>query len=289
MNCLTSQDHRLAHEGAARLCRYAAADDLDAVRFEHARGADLNAPAGADGRNALQCALAGGHDGMFKLLLELGADINAVSLHRADGPTVDRLFGKTMLLLQAIHAGADLVQPDTQGRTLLHRCAMGDVHSDIFREMLERGADPRAVDHYGRTALHFAARFAQPDTVAVLALAMDKAALDLADRNGMTPLQMAGARHLQTLYLVALGADTEAQSARDKALYPAPLSAAARSERRDILLASLQRHPEATPQDLLQALQEVGHHDAQEMQQILRSALARSAATAALGCCDPEP
>ena len=75
------------------------------------------------GCDALQCSVEGGHEDVFKLLLEHGCDPLAC---------------------------------DHLGATLLHYAANGG-NLEIIKQLLRLGCNKDAVTQYGRTVLHYAA------------------------------------------------------------------------------------------------------------------------------------
>ena len=74
-------------------------------------------------------------------------------------------------------------------RTLLHHDAAHG-HKEKVRILLSHGADPNALDAYGRTALHLVAAKGEPIS-AIRLLVEAGAQLDAKDRGGKTPLDYA--------------------------------------------------------------------------------------------------
>ena len=113
----------------------------------------------------MEAAAAGSLDAM-KLLLDKGADPNAVNM-----------FGSTALLWSATdlakvrllldhHAGVKAVSK--QGRTALQVAAMSDHSAEIVRLLIAKGADVKTVDNMMMTALNAAALGNDTETIRML-------------------------------------------------------------------------------------------------------------------------
>ena len=167
--------------GETVLMTCARTGSVEGVRALLSRGADPNASEAKGGQTALMWALAAKHTGVAGLLVERGANVNARSKERSGlevavrynaGGVADQLpyrepkGGFTPLLFAAqqgdidsvrmlLAAGADLeyAAPD-DGTALLVASASGQEAAAIF--LLERGANPNAVDGFGLTPLHYA-------------------------------------------------------------------------------------------------------------------------------------
>lgn len=149
--------------------RSASPDLLDAVRLLVAAGVDVNSQ-DAEGNTALLLAK---NEDIVLLLLELGADLDAVTKH--DGADeVKRIikelkkqgklykFLKSSLLHQAkdvetarrlLEQGVDPNALDAEGRTPLHEATW---NVDLMRLLLEHGANPNIQDPEGLTPLYAA-------------------------------------------------------------------------------------------------------------------------------------
>ena len=89
---------------------------------------------------------------------------------------------------RCIAAGANIEALDKYGATPLHYAARYGT-SEIVAALLDAGADPKARDKWGQTPMHRAARYATPATVAALVAA--GADPNARDEDGRTPLQVA--------------------------------------------------------------------------------------------------
>ena len=147
-----------------------------------------------DPRQRLYAAACAGRVEDALALLDAGANPHA--LPDADArdqrtlPMLAALLSDLRLLRALIAAGADLNLRHA-GLTALLAATRDSYHGrpDAVTTLLANGADPRAADNDGSTALHGAARSADP---AVAALLIDAGAeLDAIDRDGWSPLGVA--------------------------------------------------------------------------------------------------
>ncbi|MEJ1249636.1 ankyrin repeat domain-containing protein [Denitratimonas tolerans] len=129
-------------------------------------------------------------------LLDMGGD--PWSLPAADArdqrtlPMLAAVLGDLRLLRALIGAGVDLNLAHA-GLTPLMAAVRDSYHGrpDAVQMLLTNGADPRPIDDTGQTALHAAARAADP---AIAALLLDAGApLDVLDAQGASPLGVAAA------------------------------------------------------------------------------------------------
>ncbi|MGH9783892.1 MAG: ankyrin repeat domain-containing protein [Terriglobia bacterium] len=165
--------------GETVLMTCARAGSVDAVKSLLARGgADVNAQEKNRGQTALMWAVAAKHAGVARVLLEHGADVNARSrvldLFRskrieyygkdvhypgAKGGFTPLLFAARVGDLESarvlLEAGANVNDRSADdGSALVVASASG--HQDLALFLLEKGANPKAADAMGITALHWA-------------------------------------------------------------------------------------------------------------------------------------
>jgi ankyrin repeat protein len=151
------------------------------------RGADASRVA-KNGDTAMSFAIAkgGGQVEIVDLLLARGANPNVT---RPDGLTAAMVMAWAPAALEALaNKGADLKALDPQGRTALLRAANQE-GPDTVRVLLKYGSDVKATDPAGNNALHSAAKLGRSDIIGDLL----RAGVPLNARNnaGVTPLGMA--------------------------------------------------------------------------------------------------
>lgn len=124
------------------------------------------------GATPLHWAVANGNFGLTKLLVEKGADVNAiVKRDRALEGTTPLIFAvangdtKTMSLL--ISKGADVNKPDKKGQTPLH-IAAGFDQALAAKLLLEKGATIDMKDNEGKTPLSIATKKDQKQIIELL-------------------------------------------------------------------------------------------------------------------------
>lgn len=169
---------------------------------------------------------------LMKVLLEHGANPNAglksATLQRAHTPGEGSLGAGATPLARAAHAGdaaaielliahgADVSQPLKNGATpLMFAAGLGRGTSAFAKDygteddlvaaakvLLDHGADINAISAAGQTAMHFAAQaadanFPQPTDDMVKLLASRGAKLDVVDKQGRSPIEMAQGKGLR--------------------------------------------------------------------------------------------
>jgi ankyrin repeat protein len=218
----------LTGETPAMTC--ARTGNASAVRLLLSRGADVNAKDARHGQTALMWAVEQGHLEATRALIEQGADLRA----RSAGGFTPLLFaaqrGHIDVVRVLLAAGADvndptpppayieafdstnlgmrrsLARPDAPpGGTTPLMMAAASGHEEVALLLLERGADPKAVDANGTTALHYA------PLQGMVMLVRDTQAIKIGDvvpRRNMIELTKA---------LLARGADPNARLSRSTA------------------------------------------------------------------------
>lgn len=117
--------------------------------------------------------------------------------------------GHTPVVSALLSAGADVRATNVQGRTALHLSADQD-HADVVALLCRSGAPLGARDHVDHTALHLAAW--QGHLASLHDLLRAGAPLEVRDRNGDTALALAATEPVPKVIraLLAAGADLEA-------------------------------------------------------------------------------
>jgi len=176
----------------------------DTVKLLLAHGATLNPTVAQSSSSPLHQACRANDIEMTRLLLALGADINALSCYRT-----------TPLMYAAKQGSAELVRTVLQSQPNLHQTScfssaaihwvIWSGHSKLAEMLLRAGADKNHALPDGSTPLHLAALYGGVETVQVLL----RFGADLARRNEdwKTPLQVAednGRVHVVTVLKEAL-------------------------------------------------------------------------------------
>jgi hypothetical protein len=187
----------------AHLIRAAEAGDAAQVRTLLARGASVKAR-DARGRTALLAATQGNRVDAARLLIEAGADVNAQDDMRDSAYLLAGARGYLEILRMTLAAGADLKSTNRYGGTaLIPACHYG--HVEAVRELLKTKIDVDHVNNLGWTALLEAVILgdggaAHAEIVRLLVAA--KANPNIADRQGITPLQHAKGRGYREMAVV---------------------------------------------------------------------------------------
>jgi ankyrin repeat protein len=162
------------------------ANDPGALRVLVAGGADVNVRDRHGETPLMYAAVAGSADAM-SFLIGQGADVNARNEFGSNALIWSATdIAKVRLLLSH---GADVNAATKRGRTALLVAALSDGSAEIVRLLLEKGADPKAVDAFKTTTLRGAAIGNDTETMRLLM----EAGVDVnaADFPGITPLMMA--------------------------------------------------------------------------------------------------
>ncbi|PYI55968.1 hypothetical protein DLM86_08240 [Paenibacillus flagellatus] len=194
----------------AKLIEAAERGDTGEVTRLLKAGASIDARDGR-GRTAAMAATHGNKPDTFRALVEAGADIN-IRDDRSDNPLLYAgAEGLLDILKLAIEAKADTKLTNRYGGTaLIPACERG--HVEVVKELLERsGIDVNHVNHLGWTGLLEAIVLSDggPRHQAIVRLLIEHGAdVNLADKDGVTPLQHAQKRGYDTIagLLIAAGA-----------------------------------------------------------------------------------
>ena len=195
-----------ATEIAAYTGLFAAAARGDAAEIGRlaASGADVNARE-AYGRTPLHVATYGRHREAIAALAKARADLNAKERDRYDAVTIAAVADDvaTLKLLLQLGASAKQVTSRYDGTALIAAAHLG--HDEVVRLLIDAGAPLDHVNNLGWTALIESIVLGQggPRHVATLtALVRAGANVNLADRNGQTPLQLARQRRYQAMIAI---------------------------------------------------------------------------------------
>jgi ankyrin repeat protein len=187
-----------ASEAAAHVGLHAAAQKGDIAKIEKltAAKADLNALDG-NGRTPLHVATFAKQRDAIRALVKAGADINLLDKDRYDGVTIASVADdeETLRVLLASGASAKLITSRYDGTALIAAAHLG--HDGVVKQLIAAGAP---LDHVNN--LHWTAAIESVvlgnggvrHQETLRALIKAGANLQLADRQGNTPLQLATTR-----------------------------------------------------------------------------------------------
>jgi ankyrin repeat protein len=172
-----------------------ASGDLAAVERLLAEGADVKARDGR-GRSALLVATHGNHVAVARALITAGADVNAKDGMEDSPYLYAGAEGRVEILKMTLAAGADLKATNRYGGTALIPAAHHG-HPEAVKMLLTTAIDKDHVNKLGWTALLEAVILGDGGAThtEILRLLVEAGAnVNIADRDGVTPLQHARRR-----------------------------------------------------------------------------------------------
>jgi len=129
-------------------------------------GADLEA-IDVDGDTPLMCAAIGGNSEVFKMLLSRGADAHITNINKHDILHYAVLGGSVEIVDHTLDMGKDINAKNKDGATPLFN-AVWKNNKEIARFLLEKGADIEAQNSYGFTPLYLARAVGNVDMAQLL-------------------------------------------------------------------------------------------------------------------------
>jgi len=178
-----------------QLIEAATRGDLPTVSELLRRGAEVNAQ-DSRGRTALTAAAMGGHVEVARALIEAGADPNIQDDLRNNALLVTGETGSVAMLREVLKANPDLTRTNRFGGTALIPAADRG-YLEYVREILKTKINVNHVNNLGWTALLEAVILGDggPRHTEIVRLLIGAGAdVNLADRDGVTPLQHAKRR-----------------------------------------------------------------------------------------------
>lgn len=196
-------------DASAALLSAAAAGDVPAIERALASGAQIETR-DARGRTPVLLATTGGHVAAAQALIARGANVNAQDAQQDSAFLLAGARGLTEIVRAALAAGADWRITNRYGGTaLIPACERG--HVETVRLLLTTDIDVDHVNRLGWTGLLEAVILADggPRHQDIVRLLLARGAqVNLADRDGVTPLQHAermGQREVAALLRAAGG------------------------------------------------------------------------------------
>jgi len=199
VTCWTAGVHSQVAPSAGEIAKYsgllaaASRGHADAIRSIAENGADLDVR-DAHGRTPLHVAAYGAHHAAMRALIAAGADPNALEDDRYDIITIAAVADDLETLETALSLGtrADNITSPYDGTALIASAHLG--HVEIVRALVDAGAPVDHVNNLGWTAVIEAIVLGDggPRHVETLDILIRAgASLQLADRDGRTPLELA--------------------------------------------------------------------------------------------------
>jgi uncharacterized protein len=195
-----------AQEKAQYTGLFAAAARGDAAEIERlvARGAKVDARDGY-GRTPLHVAAYGRHADAMRALVKTGANPDALEHDRYDIVTIAAVADDlpTLKVALALGASAKNVTSRYDGTALIAAAHLG--HDQVVAELIKAGAPLDHVNNLGWTALIESivlGNGGRRHTATLEALVRAGANVNLADRNGQTPLALARGRGYREMIVI---------------------------------------------------------------------------------------
>lgn len=192
-----------AAEVAAYSGLHAAAQKGDIAKIDRlaAAKADLNAR-DSNGRTPLHVAVFAGQREAIKALVKRGADINLLDKDRYDGVTIAAVANDedTLRMLLALGASAKQITSRYDGSALIAAAHLG--HAGVVKQLITAGAPLDLVNNLHWTAAIETVVLGDggPRHQQILRALIDAGTnLQLTDRQGNTPLQLARSRGYQEM------------------------------------------------------------------------------------------
>jgi ankyrin repeat protein len=185
----------------------------------------------ANGVNSLHILSQGGDFENLEFLIRFGVDVNILNNQNRNALHYAVLTPSNANVINLLVAsGVDINGKDINGATPLH-LATKIKNCENIELLIKRGANVVAVNHRGRSALHFAVTVPSNADVITL-LGGEGVDIDCRDATGFTPLHLAYKREMfdNVRALVTLGANVDAVDDKQRSLlHRAALSSSAKA------------------------------------------------------------
>jgi ankyrin repeat protein len=198
---------------------------LDAIRWGKQKhmlellqsGVSLHVQQGPEGHTALHTAAERGRSQMVILLIQHGADAEALSDDGSRPLHLAARQGHAAAATALLDAHADVNSRDNSGRTPFH-VAVQSGQADMMQLLLDAGADVEAADYEGLTPLHLASSIYQHQPASLLLAAGADVATKCAAGN--TPLHYACQHRSVAVVRVLLGAGAAVDAVNKEGVTP---------------------------------------------------------------------
>jgi len=178
-----------------------------AVEFLASHGADVHAPEPRIGWTVLHNEVLNGHLETARLLIAMGADVNALDTGRR-APIIWAAGGGQLPAVELLlDRGADIMTRTAADWTPLH-VAAAIAYGEMMELMLQRGATVDASDEKGQTPLHYSAGKGHAAGAALLI--RHGADVNAKDNEGKRPLDLATDEGVRELLKQAAAIDNGA-------------------------------------------------------------------------------
>ena len=198
-NCTALHNATLRGHKAIVLLLLSAGADIDARNF------DLE-------ETALHIAVTNRKDDILQILLDKGANVNAVARDGMTALHIATQQGRTDIVQLLVNKGSEVMAKNAalNGQTAIH-IASSQCYVEILEVLLEAGADVKATTREGQTALHIAARQGHKEVVQLLLI--KGADITATANGGKSAVHVAASRgHLSIVrQLLVHGAEIDAR------------------------------------------------------------------------------
>ncbi|MBF0545588.1 MAG: ankyrin repeat domain-containing protein [Candidatus Riflebacteria bacterium] len=151
------------------------------------------------------------------LFIKAGIDVNLRNPHGATPLLFSSYCGQEVLVEKLLKAGADVKAQDSEGSSALHLAST----SKIAELLMSYGADPNLKDKKGRTPLHKAVENSAIDICKLLLFGQSDP--NIQDSNGNTPLHLAASSGKEKIIILLLASGAKKDLKNSSGMAPGEL------------------------------------------------------------------